>query len=224
MIRVYAIVPRATRLPRQGVARGRRLRVIRGATAAAVVADAPAPVVSLAALRAHDRVVRGITRCVASVLPVRFGTTFASAGDVAARLGADTADWRAALRDVRQREQMTLRVYGAPAARRGTPTATPRRTRQSGTAYLRQRADRIAEARRAPELDPLRQVLAGIIAAERVARHDRGTLLLTAYHLIGRGAAGEYRRTLATAMRQLGLRASASGPWPPYAFAPELIA
>jgi len=76
--------------------------------------------------------------------------------------------------------------------------------------------------RSAPELEPLSEALAHIVAAERISRHDTGPLLLTAYHLIPRGKARAYRGILKRRAAALGLRAIASGPWPPYAFVPEL--
>ena len=91
-----------------------------------------------------------------------------------------------------------------------------------GTSYLAGRARAHARAQSAPELEPLREALAPIVAAERIARHDRGPLLLTAYHLIPRGAAPAYRRLLRRHAALLRTRAAVSGPWPPYAFVPEL--
>lgn len=217
---VYAIVPRSTRF-RPSSSRGApRLRVIRGASAAAIVADrvrAPAP--AAAALRAHDRVVRHIARRVPAVLPVRFGAVFDDDRSVAVRLTGRTADWRRALQSVAQGEQMTLRVFGA-AARPSRPPVPPRTG--SGTAYLHARARELARAQTAPELDPVRARLRHLVSRERIRRHDRGALLVTAYHLIARGTAADYRRALESTRATLGVRVVASGPWPPYAFAPEL--
>jgi hypothetical protein len=88
----------------------------------------------------------------------------------------------------------------------------------AGTRYLTRRA----RAQSAPELEPLRLLLAPFVTAERIARHDRGPLLLTAYHLVPRGAVAAYRRILRRHPDVLGYRVAASGPWPPYAFVPEV--
>jgi Gas vesicle synthesis protein GvpL/GvpF len=220
---VHAIVVRSTRLPRLPGAPGRPLRLVRGTGAAAVVSEvvaawAPTP----AALRAHDRIVRQIARRLPAVLPVRFGSTFADDRDVARALGSERADWRKALRDVTCREQMTLRLFGEGVAAAATAAPRRRRTARSGTAYLRERAEALARSQRAPELDPLRPLLGPLVAAERVRRHDRGPLILTAHHLIARGRAAAYRRALAEGARRSSLRILATGPWPPYAFVPEL--
>ena len=119
---------------------------------------------------------------------------------------------------------MTLRLFG----RAADEPATPRDDRQAedeakpGTRYLAGIARQHARRRSAPELKPLERLLARIVFAKRVVRHDTGPLLLTAYHLIPRGAARRYRAVLSKHASALGLRITVSGPWPPYAFAPEL--
>ncbi len=219
-LRVYAIVPRDTRLGVPASAWRPRLRIVRGRAAAAVVANGRrAPAVTPAALRSHDRIVRRIAAAVPALLPVRFGTVFECDQDVVEALGR-THGWRSALRAVAHREQMTLRVFQTAGTAR--PMPPPTRRPRSGTAYLRQRAASLVDARRAPELDPLRRAFRSIVVGERIKRHDRDTLALTAYHLIKRGAAADYRRVLEAESARLGVRILASGPWPPYAFAPEI--
>jgi hypothetical protein len=53
-------------------------------------------------------------------------------------------------------------------------------------------------------------------------RHDTPPLLASVYHLIDRGAADAYR-TAIEAAPQSTARIVATGPWPPYAFAPEAL-
>ena len=114
-------------------------------------------------------------------------------------------------------EQMTVRVFGeastaAPAA--AAPT--------SGTRYLQQRAD--AERAVPGAARPLADAVRALVRAERIVRGERG-VIVTLYHLVARGASGEYQQALEP------LRATwpgpgfiVSGPWPPFAFAPELWA
>jgi hypothetical protein len=45
--------------------------------------------------------------------------------------------------------------------------------------------------------------------------------MASVYHLIPRGRAKQYARAARAAARRAGLRAVVSGPFPPYAFAPE---
>jgi hypothetical protein len=60
-----------------------------------------------------------------------------------------------------------------------------------------------------------------LVRAERVERHSEPGLLASVYHLIDRGAAPSYTRTVeATAID--GFRFTVSGPWPPWSFAPEV--
>jgi len=199
---------------------------VNGGGAAAIVADcdeSPAPTVS--ALRKHDAVVRRIARGVPAILPVRFGTVVETDRSLAALLEAWSAELESALGLVERREQMTLRLFGSGA---GVADASPPPSREPdagdhpGTRYLGRLARAQARARSAPELEPLSAALAHIVTAERISRHDAGPLLLTAYHLIPRGQARVYRAALKRRAAALGLRVVASGPWPPYAFVPEL--
>jgi len=219
---VYAIVgPRDA----DGVsaAAGPRLWAVRGPSAAAIVEDreiSPSP--TRRALRAHDLTVRRIAAVTPAVLPVRFGTIVHTDRALASLLRSWSADLRSALGLVDGREQMTLRLFGAPIAitqpERGDLDDDP------GTRHLIRRAAAHARAQFAPELEPLRQALGPLVQVERVARQDAGPLLLTAYHLIPRGASSQYRSRLQQHAAAFGLRAVVSGPWPPYAFVPGLRA
>lgn len=216
MIYVYAIVAGARRTPGvRGFGRA-RVRVVRagGVTAAvATLARGPAPTPS--AFRTHDRVVRALARSADAVLPVRFGSTMADASALAQVLRVRARALRPALGLVRGREQMTLRVFSAAAAAR---TPAPR---GSGARYLtaRRRTARVAE------LDPLRRALGGLVRAERVERHRAAPLLASVHHLIPRGRDAAHRAAIARAAAHLpALAVRASGPWAPYAFAPDGVA
>ena len=72
------------------------------------------------------------------------------------------------------------------------------------------------------ELEPLRPWLEPLVRAERVTRHDTPPLIASVYHLIDRGAGAAYL----AAVERVALAAArvvATGPWPPYAFAPEAL-
>jgi hypothetical protein len=181
--------------------------------AAGDLATAPAP--SPAALRGHDATVRRLAATTAAVLPVRFGTLVADAGELGRCVRPRARELRAALALVAGREQMTLRVYGAPAVVAGLRRASGSGGR--GTRYL----ERQARAAAVPELDPVRPALAGLVRAERAARGGPPPLLACVYHLVDRGQGPAYRAALRGATRRLvGVRVRASGPWVPYAFAP----
>jgi Gas vesicle synthesis protein GvpL/GvpF len=172
-------------------------------------------------------VVRRTARIAPAVLPVRFGTLVASERSLVALLDEWSDELLAALALVDGRCQMTLRLF-APAGfvplpkQNGAADPATVAGNLSGTSYLEGRARAQARAQSAPELEPLREALASIVAAERITRHDQGPLLLTAYHLIPRGAAPAYRKLLQRHAALLHARATVSGPWPPYAFVPEL--
>ena len=222
---VYAIVSRPVRARSLSSGAGARLRPVTGGEVAAIVAEcAEKPSPTASALRAHDAVVRRIARAVPAILPVRFGTIVDTDRSLATLLEAWSAELQPALGLVERREQMTLRLFGRAAAPKAS-SPPPREADTGdhpGTSYLAGLARAQARARSAPELEPLSEALAHIVTAERISRHDAGPLILTAYHLIPRGKAPVYRSILKRRAAALGLRAIASGPWPPYAFVPEL--
>ena len=93
-----------------------------------------------------------------------------------------------------------------------------------GARYLTQRRrQRRQEA--LPELAPLRSRLDGLIAAERIERRTTPPFRASVYHLVERGRDAEYRDAVES-NRDLvrGVRLRVSGPWAPYAFAPEAVA
>ena len=228
---VYAIVGRrfGRRVAMRGIrAGGARLRAVNAAAISAMVAERAGPLpATVRALRAHDAVVRRTARIAPAVLPVRFGTLVTSDRSLVALLDEWSDELLAALALVDGRCQMTLRLFapaGAvpPPEESGASDVAMADGNLTGTSYLEGRARAQARAQSAPELEPLRDALASIVAAERITRHDQGPLLLTAYHLIPRGAAPAYRKLLQRHAALLRARATVSGPWPPYAFVPEL--
>jgi hypothetical protein len=232
---VYAIVGR--RFGERALTRGKRarLRLVRGGAVSAVVAECSGPELpSARAFRAHDATVRRIARLDPAVLPARFATVVDSERVLVKLLQRWSDELRDALALVDRHEQMTLRLFAARAKHAGRAGRAGQAGRGSlafragetgalgpGTNYMQRRAREHA-AHEAPELEPLREAFGPIVAAEKIARHDRGPLVLTAYHLIPRGAASVYRRLLRRHAAALSIRAVSSGPWPPYAFVPEL--
>jgi len=160
-----------------------------------------APELTAEAVRAHDAAVRRLAEACPALLPVRFGSV-ADELDFSGR----ESELLEALELVRGREQMTLRVYGE----------APPKDRESGTAYL----ESLRRSRAVPELDPLRVALAKLLRAERTETHQ-GPLVASVYHLIDRGTAPEYLRTLAGV--PLAVRVAPTGPWPAWSFAPEAL-
>jgi len=181
---------------------GEAVRALRAGALFALAGEVEKPPeLSADAVRAHDAAVRRLAIACPALLPVRFGSV-ADELDFSGR----EAELLEALELVRGREQITLRVYGEPQpADRG-----------SGTAYL----ESLRRSRAVPELDPLRAALGPLIRAERTEPHG-GPLIASVYHLIDRGSAPEYLRTLAGLA--LAVRVAPGGPWPAWSFAPEAL-
>jgi hypothetical protein len=186
------------------------------------MAAAPEPSASM--LRRHDAVIRRIARTVDALLPVRFGSVVPDAATAARVLAARAPELAARLRRVRGHEQMTLRVFGTAPSGSAAPLAAPPGgvarpgVRGPGTRYIAARRQR-HQAARAPELDPIRPLLADLVSEERVQRHATPPLLASVYHLVPRARRAQYRTRVAQAARRLvPLRLTISGPWPPYAF------
>ncbi len=222
MIELYAVLDRAPAGGPELGASGEPVRFVTlGSLVLAVGAVETPASLSAGALRARDRLVRDLAARAAAILPARWGSTVADEPELARRLEPRADEIARALDLVRGREQMTLRVFGE-GARGPLPAPEPEKARRSGKEYLLARARALAAERSVPEIGPLRGALAALVRAERVERHDGSRLLASVQHLIERGRAEAYLELVARASLPFSLRAS--GPSPPYAFAPELAA
>jgi hypothetical protein len=193
-----------------------------------VVADRAVPpdATSEAALRLQHAIVEAIATRADAVLPARAGSVI-DLDELRTRIARSRAAIHAALDLVRGREQMTLRLAAAPlrerpgAIHRPTEAGAMTAVEGSGTAYL--------EARRAATLPPaevlaaVRALVSGLVHAERL-QPARGALPAAVYHLVPKGQGAEYRRRIEGAPELAGSRPTITGPWPPFAFTPELPA
>ena len=222
MLYVYALVRGAPRTRGLRGLSGEPLRVVRAPGCLAVVSDvAGRPEPTLANLRGHDRVVTAIVGRVAAVLPTRFATVVEDDDALAEVLGSRRAALEASLSLVEGREQMTLRLYG-PSAPVQVAVTAPQEELGPGARYLTGRmAARRAETV-APEIAALRPGLTPLVRGERVERSAIPPLVATVYHLIDRGAAHADVAAVDAARDRLGdVQTRVSGPWAPYAFAPQ---
>jgi hypothetical protein len=182
------------------------------------------PAVTPEALAAHDAVVQRLAGVIPALLPARFGQTVPGEPDLLAWLSTRRKELEEALELVDGCVQMTLRVFAGPDA--PEEVATPEPPDESlgpGARYMQARREAAARARALPEIAPLREALRPLLRAERVERAASGRLRATAYDLVKRGEAETYARTVAEAAPHLGVwKVTATGPWPPYAFAPGL--
>jgi len=199
------------------------LRFVRVDGVLAAVGDmAAAPPITPTTLRAHDAVVRRLAAAVDAILPVRFGTLLDGERALADAVAARAPRLREALALVAGREQMTLRVFGDAAP---VDAVAPVESELGpGARYLEGRRRQTRRDADVPELAPMRSRLAALVRAEHAQRHDAPPLLASVYHLIDRGAVAAYLDAVAAAAAALApTRAVATGPWPPYAFAPESL-
>jgi hypothetical protein len=215
---VYALASAAMPpvTPITGIAR-ERVRAVRvGGITAFVgrVRHMPAPHEPI--LRRFDRVVRHLFAAVPSLLPARFGTRFDTLDELTVVLSLRQASLRRALRVVRGRAQMTVRVV---ADRSKPATTSPSRDSRvaaglsrPGAEYLRRRA---ASARHVAGFEPVRASVARLVRAEHV---DHRAGVATIYHLVPRAAAVAYRGAVERSAAAAGLQCVVTGPWPPYAF------
>jgi hypothetical protein len=178
------------------------------------------PAVSEAALRTQHDIVAQIARRVDAVLPARFGSMVDT--DELTRLVTRRSDAiRQALDLVRGRDQMTVRLFTSAGPVSDLKSRSVRAAAMTGTAYLEER--RMAAS---PVLPPgiaaIAAAVRGLVVAER-AEPGQGRVAATVYHLIERAAIDAYKQALEAL--QVGRESetiSVTGPWPPFAFVPDL--
>ena len=211
---VFALVDVPAGRPGRGLDRAISFREVGGAFAA-VERRADVPPLDFGTLQAHERAVDRLAGLVPAILPVRFGTLLSSA-DLESALDERDDDLRDAFDLVRGRVQFTWRSTSSRLTAR--PRAQAARAR-SGADYLR----RVARtAHPSPPASFRRARVPGRLAVEE--RFAPATALTppALYHLVDRARAASY----ATAAEEARAHASGltwSGPFAPYAFAPELL-
>ena len=182
------------------------------------------PAVTHDSLTTHDTVVQRLAAAIPALLPARFGQTVSGERDLLAWISSRRKDLEEALALVEGCVQMTLRVFAGPDAPEVVPVPEiPEESLGPGARYMQARREAAARTKTLPEIAPLREALRPLLRAVRVERAASGRLRATAYDLVRRGEAEVYARTVAEAAPHLGAwKVTASGPWPPYAFAPGL--
>jgi hypothetical protein len=208
---VYALVEKglapALRIGRHA------LQVVQMSGVGVVVDRRPRAAPDPDSLKEQHALLLALARRVDPILPARFGS-WISRGDLVALIGRQADSILDALARVRGRRQMTIRVFGSQGAPGGIG-----RTASSGTEYLALRRARAHAV--PPDVEVIRGII-GNVAAERAAEGPPGTLAV--YHLIPSGAVAGYRKQASTLQSIFApRRVTVSGPWPPFAFAPELF-
>ena len=174
------------------------------------------PVVSEKSLRDQFRTIVALQERVEAILPVRFGALL-DVAELARIVRQRKTMLKRALKRVRGRTQMTVRVFGESQV--DERDASPR----SGTAYLKA----LVRASR-PELPPtaraIRRAVQPLAADESIER-GRGRVRLVMHHLIARGAVVRYHLRIDRVLAGVDDADTVvvSGPLPPYAFAPDVM-
>jgi hypothetical protein len=193
---------------------GERLRAMTVGRVTAIVGElVRPPKPTPAMLRKYSEVVQLLSERFPAILPARFGTCVQDLIELTFILQSRQQTLLRNLRDVRGRVQMTGRILQSPGL--SGIVSSPHPSAGSGAEYLRARAAVAAAEKEVAGFAPVRAAVRRWIRDERVEKQGP---IASVYHLVPRGQAEKYRRTLEHAAREAGLRLTVSGPWPPYAF------
>jgi hypothetical protein len=195
-----------------------RARPMAGAFAI-VERRADVPPAELGSLRAHQAVVSRLANAASAILPVRFGTLLEedALDEVLNERDEEIAE---AFALVRHRAQFTWRRDQPSSASRAPQTLKAPGSTGGGAAYLR-RAAKAANTTPPAAFRLLQDRLHAFVVRERFQPAASGTPD-TLYQLIEKTAIGRYR-AVADALTLTAPDVTVSGPWPPFAFAPELL-
>lgn len=192
-----------------------------GRAFAAIERRADVPPAEFGTLKRHQAVVKRLAGRVPAILPVRFGTLL-EPEELEEAVRERDEDIEEAFERVRGRMQFTWRRTTAPRGRASGAgrAGGPRDMAASGAAYLR-RAARASRPVPPASWKPLRTRLAPLVAAERY-QPGAGAVPDSLYHLVAREDAIQYA-AVASALRRSNPLFTMTGPWPPFAFAPEVL-
>ena len=168
------------------------------------------PPISEAELQRQHSIVMRIAEATPALLPARFGS-LVDETELAAIVRQRAETFREALELVRGNAQMTVRIV----VKKSPSTRAAKRRPESGRAYLEQRLKDASPPALPARIDASLEGVRPFVLDERRKASDVG--MLTLYQLVRRGDVSEYRKRL---VRVPGMMVT--GPWPPFAFVPEL--
>jgi hypothetical protein len=216
---VFALVDAAPSGARgRGLSGPLALRVVPGGFAV-VERRADVPPVELGSLTRHQAVLTRIAPRVPAMIPVRFGTLLDDEA-IDEALGERGSEIAEAFEGVRERVQFTWRRQAPRVPRDGGLAGSAVGGPLSGSEYLR-RAAKAAHPKPPAAWRAVRVQVGPLIVAERY-QPASGTAPESLYHLVARSAARRYG-TIAAALRHADPRLTVTGPWPPFAFVPEML-
>ena len=216
---VFALVdavPKGT--PGKGLTGNLSLREVPGGLAV-VERRADVPPMEFGTLQKHQAVVARLCERVPAILPVRFGTLL-EGEDIEEVLQDRDAEIEEAFGVVRRRVQYTWRKGTKETKKTRERLRDPRGEAETGTEYLI-RAARAKTPTPPPAFRAVRSKVAPLVAAER---YQPATAQLPAslYHLVDRTAMERYE-VIGEAIAHASPALRMSGPFPPFAFAPEIL-
>ena len=212
---VYVYALSSPGLPRRLSVLGRRLHCLAIGGIDAIIERSVTPGRSVEEIQFQHRLVGRLAALAPALLPARFGSVITE--DALRSLVSGRRDEiEDALRLVRNCEQMTVRVFGPIEDPRAADSAPG-----NGTAYLARRRERAHQ--QPPEAAIIHRELGSLTRAERAEPGERG-IRLVVYHLVARRQTARYRRQASILQSLLSPHAvTVTGPWPVFAFAPELF-
>jgi hypothetical protein len=178
---------------------------------------ADVPPIEFDALRAHDAIVTRIAAASPAILPVRYGTLL-ELEEIEEALAEREEEMAEAFDAVRGRVQFTWRRQGAGGARGAGAARGAAGAAVSGTAYLRSVA---AKSVPPAAFRAVRGKLRPLVVSERY-QPATASVPASLYHLVDRDSVERYglvARKLAASTPTFRV----TGPFPPFAFTPELL-
>jgi hypothetical protein len=194
---------------------------IDGLTIWASDADAP-PALDLDRVSRHHEVVQAALG--EAVVPLRFGGWHPDLAALTDRIRESSSQLAAALRRVRGRVELGIRIVAARVEPDAQVIAPKTGDESSGRAYLRalsrRRSTRLQRRREQSEVARRLQAHLGDMAVEQRVHYLSPPELITVAHLIAREDEPRYRERAAGFARdvQQELVVHVTGPWPPYSF------
>lgn len=211
---VYALTEPG--LPRSVTVLGRRLRNLAIDDVAAIVERREPPEFTTDAVRRQHDIITRLAGRLPVVLPARFGSV-TDESSLRALVARHRLEILAALDQARGCAQMTVRVFGPGDAMREESRPAAR----TGTEFLERARERSKHV--PPEAATVRAAMSAYVKAERIATGERSGLL-TVFHLVPRERLDVYRQRASGLQSMLpGYAVTVTGPWPVFAFAPELF-
>ena len=202
--------------PGKGLSGNLNLRRVPGGLAV-VERRADVPPMEFGTLRKHQAVVARVSERVPAILPVRFGTLLEEE-EIDEVLRDRDEEIVEAFGLVRGRVQFTWRRKKETKGPKDVKD--PRGEAGTGTEYLI-RAARAASPDPPAAFRALRSKVAPLISAERY-QPASAQLPASLYHLVDRSAMERYQ-VIGQAIAHASPAVTMSGPFPPFAFAPEIL-